>query len=410
MSRFRKFSANPVVQIPASAYEAELKRGSIALRFPKALEAEFRRANLGYANVRARIWQSALLLAFALAAGYRLVGPGRGSWTVDVFLELVVLPPALLAMFFAAVIPALRHRYLQVSFPAGVVVAVALSVLVARAIGEGSTSALVFLTTYSLGVFSLMGLLFYEALWVGAACVLAFGLAGVAQGLPAERLAFDLALLAGITVMAASISQGVERYNRRYFLERAVLGELADRDGLTTLHNRRAFDEHLIRVWQQGLRDRSPVAILLIDLDHFKNYNDRHGHQSGDACLRHVAQIVQGFARRPLDLAARYGGEELAIVLYQVTPEHAASLAEQLRSAVESTCVRHRDSASTGRVTVSVGVAWIGTTIDCSPDDSVELADRALYAAKQAGRNCIEVASRAPAAPAAASVRLAVAS
>ena len=79
MSRFRKFSANPVVQIPGSAYEAELKRGSIALRFPKALEAEFRRATRGYANVRARIWQSALLLAFALAAGYRLVGPDRSA-------------------------------------------------------------------------------------------------------------------------------------------------------------------------------------------------------------------------------------------------------------------------------------------------------------------------------------------
>jgi diguanylate cyclase (GGDEF)-like protein len=194
--------------------------------------------------------------------------------------------------------------------------------------------------------------------------------------------------------MPASIAQGVERYNRRYFLERGVLGELADRDGLTTLHNRRAFDKHLVRVWQQGLRDRSAVAILLIDLDHFKGYNDRHGHQSGDACLRHVAQIVQGFARRPLDMAARYGGEELAIVLYQVTPEHAAALAEQLRLAVASNVIQHRDSASMGRVTVSVGVAWIGTTIDCSPEDSVELADRALYAAKQAGRNCIELALR----------------
>lgn len=127
--------------------------------------------------------------------------------------------------------------------------------------------------------------------------------------------------------------------------------------------------------------------MLLIDLDHFKPYNDLYGHQAGDSCLRYVAQIVQRHARRPLDIAARYGGEEMAIVLFQVTPDHARAIAEQLRAAIEAARIEHRAAPKTGRVTASVGGAWIEATLERTPDDLVQLADEALYAAKQAGRN-----------------------
>jgi diguanylate cyclase (GGDEF)-like protein len=169
-----------------------------------------------------------------------------------------------------------------------------------------------------------------------------------------------------------------------------VLGDLAERDGLTALRNRRAFDDHLARVWQQSVRDRAALAVLLIDIDHFKSYNDQYGHQAGDVCLQHVGELVQRFARRPLDIAARYGGEELALVLYQVNEEHARIVAEQLRGMIESQRIEHRAAPTTGLVTVSVGVAWLQAAMDRSPDDAVQLADQALYAAKLAGRNQVK--------------------
>jgi GGDEF domain-containing protein len=209
--------------------------------------------------------------------------------------------------------------YLRTALFGSMVVSVASSALIAQLVAEGSGAALAFLTTNAFATFFLAGLLFFDALLVAALGVVAFVAAGSFHGLGAVELAYCGTLLALVVAVGTYIAHGVEESNRRFFLERGRLGDLAERDGLTGLRNRRAFDEHLVRVWQQSLRDRSAIAVLMIDLDHFKSYNDSYGHQAGDACLRHVAQLVQGFARRPLDVAARYGGEELAIVLYQVT-------------------------------------------------------------------------------------------
>src|SRR5262249_27210196 len=140
---------------------------------------------------------------------------------------------------------------------------------------------------------------------------------------------------------------------RRSFLERGLIREMASRDGLTGLRNRRAFDEHLERAWQQALRDRRRLAILLIDLDLFKSFNDRYGHQAGDEALLRIARVVGGFAQRPLDLAARYGGEELALILFDVSREHASKIAEHLRVAVANLGLEHLDRKPAQVVTVS---------------------------------------------------------
>jgi len=118
--------------------------------------------------------------------------------------------------------------------------------------------------------------------------------------------------------IAAIVYRDVEQSYRRNFLQAALIGELVARDDLSGLMNRRAFDEHIVAVWHQAARDQRPVALLMIDIDHFKGYNDRRGHLAGDFALRSVAKVIQGFARRPLDLAARYGGEEFAVVLYDL--------------------------------------------------------------------------------------------
>jgi diguanylate cyclase (GGDEF)-like protein len=178
---------------------------------------------------------------------------------------------------------------------------------------------------------------------------------------------------------------------RKAFLERGLISDLAARDGLTGLKNRRAFDEHLIRSWQQALRDRKTISVMFIDVDAFKKFNDRYGHKAGDIALQRIAGVVHSVAKRALDLAARYGGEELAVILYDVPREAALPLAETMRSAVMNLGIEHLDGTPLDVVTISIGVGIVRPTLARSPDGAVQLADEALYAAKRNGRNRVEV-------------------
>jgi len=375
--------------IAVSPYEAELRRGPIALRFPPALEREYSRFRLQLILPRAKLWLWVLLSLTVIASIYRLFFSGGFGFNVETVLRIAVLKAACVAMLFAAYSPRHEQVYPRIALAGAALYAMALSVLVMQIILEGGAETLSILTVNALAVFFLLGLMFMPALGVAVLSLAAFVAAGLAYGQSPAMLAYTSVLLASVIGIGAYIAWGVDEAARRLFLERGALGDLAERDGLTGLRNRRAFDDHLLRVWQQSLRDRTTIAVLLIDLDHFKPYNDLYGHQAGDSCLRYIAQIVQRHARRPLDMAARYGGEEMAIVLFQVTPDHARAIAEQLRAAIEGARIEHRAAPRSGRVTASVGGAWIEASLERTPDDIVQLADEALYAAKQAGRNAV---------------------
>jgi diguanylate cyclase (GGDEF)-like protein/PAS domain S-box-containing protein len=168
------------------------------------------------------------------------------------------------------------------------------------------------------------------------------------------------------------------------------LSALAMTDSLTGLANRRAFDETLEREWKRTLREGSQISLLLLDLDHFKEFNDRYGHQVGDDCLRAVATAVHD-AVRATDIAARYGGEEIAVILPATGLAGGVEAAEKVRSAVEALQITHGgNSGGVGWVTVSVGVATalsrIGGTMRM-PESLLLAADNALYKAKREGRN-----------------------
>jgi diguanylate cyclase (GGDEF)-like protein/PAS domain S-box-containing protein len=164
-----------------------------------------------------------------------------------------------------------------------------------------------------------------------------------------------------------------------------ALMELATKDGLTGLSNRRAFDEMLMTEWSRAQRTQRPLALLFADVDHFKLFNDRHGHQSGDECLRAVAAVVSKHATRPLDLATRYGGEEFALILPETDCAGACEAAEAIRGALMDMRIAHGAGA---HVTLSVGVAsHIPGEDDDHPGRLLGLADQALYAAKRLGRN-----------------------
>jgi diguanylate cyclase (GGDEF)-like protein len=141
-------------------------------------------------------------------------------------------------------------------------------------------------------------------------------------------------------------------------------------------------------LWRHAERDRLPVSVVLIDIDHFKAYNDHYGHQAGDRCLREVATAVKLAARRrPLDLVARYGGEEIIAVLFGADAAHGEDVAVSVREGVAELRLEHLASPTRPYVTVSVGVATLGPGAKYSHDDAVQLADRALYAAKAGGRD-----------------------
>lgn len=173
------------------------------------------------------------------------------------------------------------------------------------------------------------------------------------------------------------------------------LAAMAMTDGLTDLANRRAFDEALTREWKATQRSGSPTSLLLLDLDHFKAFNDAYGHQVGDDCLRTVAAAVSASVRRPRDFVARYGGEELAVILPETDSAGAIHMAELVRRAVERLKLPHSGNPEgEGYVTVSIGVTTavpsVGGTVKM-PEGLLLTADSALYKAKHNGRNRVEV-------------------
>lgn len=168
---------------------------------------------------------------------------------------------------------------------------------------------------------------------------------------------------------------------------------LAGLDGLTKIANRRRLDEYLQQQWQQMASERSPLSIILCDIDCFKQFNDTYGHLSGDECLKKIAQLLNHTFTRPTDLVSRYGGEEFVVILPQTDTHGALLVAQKLQRAVEQLAIVHARSTVSEYITLSIGlVSTIPDQTQC-PKTLLDEADRLLYVAKQRGRNQIVHAS-----------------
>jgi len=176
---------------------------------------------------------------------------------------------------------------------------------------------------------------------------------------------------------------------------------LASLDGLTNVANRRTLDNHLEEQWRLATRGQASLALLMIDADHFKEFNDRFGHQAGDECLRSIAVTLRALVTRPGDVVARFGGEEFAILLPGTPLEGAQHVAEAIRAAISELSIAHPASAQLAtdastsearRVTVSIGCAALVPRVGTHFHHLVEVADQALYLAKRGGRNRVCVA------------------
>ena len=198
-----------------------------------------------------------------------------------------------------------------------------------------------------------------------------------------------------LVVTIASLGWSLARQLRRRDHAEAELSILAATDGLTGLANRRTFDSHLEMEWLRAAREDTPLSLLLVDIDFFKAFNDAYGHQAGDFCLSTVANLLAESVKRPADLVARYGGEEIAVLLPVTSAKGAARIAEAIRSGIEALGMPHKHSPPAGVVTISIGAATLfpaSEAISVGPKDLIAMADRALYEAKLAGRNRVAVA------------------
>jgi diguanylate cyclase (GGDEF)-like protein/PAS domain S-box-containing protein len=164
-------------------------------------------------------------------------------------------------------------------------------------------------------------------------------------------------------------------------------------DPLTQIANRRHFDSFLEKEWQRSMRSGQPLSLVVLDVDHFKLYNDTLGHPAGDTCLQRVAAAIASHALRPTDLAARYGGEEFVLLFAETGAETAAMMAEAIRSHIESLRIPHPRSTTSEWLTVSIGVATIHPHQLDNTESLFVAADRAMYVAKEGGRNQVQSTS-----------------
>lgn len=204
--------------------------------------------------------------------------------------------------------------------------------------------------------------------------------------------------LTAVVILAAIVFREMHRSTVREMEQQAIIERqlkameaFANTDGLTGLANRRSLDEHLETEWRRGMREHNFLAVVMLDIDLFKSYNDKYGHPSGDECIRNIASVIKGYARRAGDIAARYGGEEFVLVLPGVDLGDAASIAERIRLEIFSANRPHA-GAPEGRVTVSVGTASAPAASLDSGEVLLRSADKALYRAKAEGRNRVVAA------------------
>ncbi len=375
-----------------SPYAAELRKGRPTARFAPAIEADYLRVFLAENRPLVRLASTLAVLFIVLRVLEAVIGglvPGFSP--IDFF--GVVAGSLTLAWL------AWSRGYERYYLPWAQILIPLRNALVAlqcvRVAAEGQLDVLMVLPLLLVGPFYFMGLRYRTAL----AVVLVTGAAMIAAAvlyqppLPIALRGGAFALLATITFAAAA--REIEKRSRRAFLESRLVTELAQHDVLTWTKNRRVFDEYLPRLWRQAAEDRRSLAILLIDVDHFKPYNDRYGHQAGDAALRKVAHTLQACVRRPLDLVARYGGEEFTVLFYDTDGARVASAAEHIRKSIEALAIEHRGSRSGAVLTVSIGVAVVAPEISRAPGGALQLADEALYRAKSQGRNRVEIMDEA---------------
>lgn len=402
------------------AWEAQYDqiRGLLAhtfmpLRFDSPLEQAFRvrMRQLAQNTLRNYFWLLFLLFPVSyLFMFYDRVEAGRwlGSST-DLVLVMVVSVKTLLAVTALSVLARLsffRHCYFVYVAPLTVFILVALGLGAASYSDEVLMQRVSYTIVYVLMiVYGIANMRLIEAALIGFGSMAVT--AALMQWLALPSVNWSLFLLFYGLANAVGVANAyvVESKDRRLFLQESLLQlekrqlnhisermvQLAREDGLTQLANRRHFSDTFLIEWERARRERQPLSVVFLDIDHFKAYNDNHGHLEGDNALVKVARAVKASARRPGDLAARYGGEEFVLLLPNTGRQGAEEIAHELLRQVDALQLPHKASTVGPHVSVSVGVATVVPDVHLAPTRLIDAADEALYAAKEGGRHRVVV-------------------
>ena len=381
----------PTPDLPDSPQARQLQAGFPWLTFTPELEPEFRRSHLDEHLLYTRVNLSlAVIISIAFSAMESVV-LGHELNRIPSMIHLFVIIPTLLIGLAVSFSPQ-RHRIYP---PLAVILATVLGLGVAATQIVAALGGMPILFPCMMlaitFIYFMGGLIFYHALAANMIVMFGYLAAGTALQLPPREFAYDALALIAANLFGATVVYMHERTSRMRFLEACLLREMVARDGLTGIQNRRMFDQHIERVWQQAVRDGERVAVLLADIDCFKDYNDRYGHQAGDECLRAVAVCLSQCARRPLDFVARYGGEEFAVILYEASREYVAEVLTRIQRSIAELNIAHEASRVASRLTLSIGAAFILPSSARTHEGLIQLADEALYSAKEQGRNRVVV-------------------
>lgn len=375
-----------------------LKPGFALLRFPQDLEAEFRAAH----RAALRRWvRMSLFVALSTVLGFAVIDNSLLTGSRGTAAELVrfgLQLPCVLLMLLATS----KRLYARWYYP-GIEIAAPLfgvgTVLIASEAAPDHVALIGGrLVLAAFFFYFMIGLSFYAAVRSNLIMMAAFALAALADAVPTQVAIYQLFVLVCANIIGAAGAYALEHANRAAFLDRRRLAEAALHDGLTGLMNRGAFEEQMRVARERAARERRGLAVLMIDIDHFKAYNDRYGHQAGDACLRRVAAVVRRESRGQADpFVARYGGDELVAVLFDGDPAIGQALASAMCNAVAAERIPHAASPTMPYVTVSIGVATHDARGNAGLEATLRAADAALYAAKEQGRARYVSAVSAPA-------------
>lgn len=373
-----------------SRHRRAFERGYRGLRFDRPLEREFRRYNDAMNLLRVR-W--ATYLAFALFTGFVVIDFATlpvevAVWTAGLRMGVIMPTFALVLLTSHSIV---WRRYLQRSiFFSSIVTGLGTVAVIGMGLHLGHPLPYEGILLVALFIYLVACLDWRRALIANVLVLAVFVAVEFALQTDPQARLYRIAFLCMANVMGAYGGYFIERGARTAFLMQGMLNDLAERDSMTGLFNRRVLNSHLDRTWRQASREGAEMAVAMIDVDHFKRYNDRYGHAQGDVALRAIAVVVAEQARRPMDLAARFGGEEFVLIWYRTQAEDLPSLGEQLRAAVEALQLEH--GGSTHRMlTVSVGIALMAPAAFQSSGDLLRAADSALHQAKQNGRNRVEM-------------------
>ena len=380
-------SPMPAAVLPDSPVAAQLRRGFRWLRFAPELETvywtDWYQEWRFYLRVNLCI---AILVFVGFAQLSRWVMPADSKAAMDLARYAALIPALVLALTVTFLKDGRRWypRAITVLAPVGLTAIVALAVI---AWSHGEPRVFTGLMLAIISAYLLIGLSFFAALAANLLALAAYVYGASSVGMSPQEIGYNTLVLLATNAIGGAVAHNVERTRRREWLEGRLLVELAERDGLTNIANRRRFDRQLTLFWTQCAREQRPIALLLADIDCFKAYNDYYGHQAGDEALKSVAGVLAGAVRRPADTAARYGGEEFAMILPETSPEGALTVAERVIGGVRALGIPHAHSTAGPVLTVSVGVGHVVPAPRRSAAGLIQLADQALYAAKDAGRD-----------------------